>query len=323
MINGLGGIGKTRLAIEYAWAHAGDYSALLFVRADGEAALNAGLAALAAAEILDLPEKEAREDAAKTEAVLRWLGAHPTWLLILDNVDDEQAVAAVGKLMPRLNGGHVIVTARASNFPAALPTLELDALDEKSATQFLIERTRGKRVEAADDARARTRHRARSSAASRSGLEQAGAYIAKLCIPFARYLKLWTENREKALGWSDADPDRLGKDARHDLGHLGRAAFARKPPAPRPARHAGARPDPRALFDVPVPGEAPGYDAYEARAGLADYSLIAQAKGDDGAAKGFVRPSPRPGFRPPRDERGAPRSGASGGARLAQRGVRR
>ena len=45
--NGLGGIGKTRLAIEYAWAHAGDYSALLFVRADGEAALNAGLAALA------------------------------------------------------------------------------------------------------------------------------------------------------------------------------------------------------------------------------------------------------------------------------------
>ena len=74
-LHGLGGIGKTRLAIEYAWAYAGDYSALLFMRADGEAALNAGLAALAAAEILDLP-KEAREDAAKSEAVLRWLSAH-------------------------------------------------------------------------------------------------------------------------------------------------------------------------------------------------------------------------------------------------------
>jgi hypothetical protein len=61
----LGGIGKTRLAIEYAWAHEADYSALLFVRADGAATLSAGLAALAGASVLDLPEKEAREDEAK------------------------------------------------------------------------------------------------------------------------------------------------------------------------------------------------------------------------------------------------------------------
>ena len=173
-LHGLGGIGKTRLAIEYAWAHADDHSALLFVRADGEAALNAGLAALAAAEILDLPEKEAREDAVKIEAVLRWLEAHPTWLLILDNVDDEQAVAAVDKLMPRLTGGHVIVTARASNFPASLPTLELDALDDQSATQFLLERTRGRRVEAPDD-QTQARALAMELGGLALGLEQAGA----------------------------------------------------------------------------------------------------------------------------------------------------
>ncbi len=244
VINGLGGIGKTRLAIEYAWAHAGDYSALLFVRADGEAALNAGLAALAAAEILDLPEQEAREDAAKTEAVLRWLGAHPTWLLILDNVDDEQAVAAVGKLMPRLTGGHVIVTARASNFPAALPTLELDALDEMSATQFLIERTRGKRVEAADDETARL-----SAIAARARRPRArprtGRRLYRQALHSLRTLSetLDREPREGAR-MVRRHADRLGKDARHDLGHVGRAAFARKARAPRPARHARVRPDP-------------------------------------------------------------------------------
>ena len=32
-IHGLGGVGKTRLAIEYAWRHASDYTALLFVSA--------------------------------------------------------------------------------------------------------------------------------------------------------------------------------------------------------------------------------------------------------------------------------------------------
>ena len=287
VINGLGGIGKTRLAIEYAWAHAGDYSALLFVSADGEAALNAGLAALAGAESLDLPEKEAREDAAKTEAVLRWLGAHPTWLLILDNVDDEQAVAAVGKLMARLNGGHVIVTARASNFPAALPTLELDALGEESATQFLLERTRGKRVEAADD-ETRASEIARELGGLALGLEQAGAYIAKLCIPFARYLKLWSENREKALAWSDATL--TGSEEALAMAWV--TSVDRLLPASRRLldRLAILAPDPipNSLFDVPVPGEAADYDAYEARAGLADFSLIAQAKGDDGAARGFV-----------------------------------
>ena len=79
-LHGLGGIGKTRLAIEYAWEHASEYSALLFVRADSAAALDAGLAALASAEALELPEKEAQRDADKIEAALRWLEAHPIWL---------------------------------------------------------------------------------------------------------------------------------------------------------------------------------------------------------------------------------------------------
>ena len=111
-LHGLGGIGKTRLAIEYALRHEADYSALLFVRAADPATLNASLAALAGAEVLDLKEQEAREDAVKIGAVLRWLDAHPTWLMILDNVDDDQAVAAAGGLMARLKGGRVIVTAR-------------------------------------------------------------------------------------------------------------------------------------------------------------------------------------------------------------------
>jgi hypothetical protein len=56
-LHGLGGVGKTRLAIEYAWAREADYSALLFVRAENPAALNANLAALADVSVLDLPER--------------------------------------------------------------------------------------------------------------------------------------------------------------------------------------------------------------------------------------------------------------------------
>ncbi len=94
-LHGLGGIGKTRLAIEYAWAHAGEYSALLFVRADERGGARCGSRRARQRRGARPAREGGAQDAAKIEAVLRWLEAHPTWLLILDNVDDEQAVAAV------------------------------------------------------------------------------------------------------------------------------------------------------------------------------------------------------------------------------------
>jgi len=160
------------------------------VRADDPATLDANLAALVGVSVLDLEEKEAPQDAVKIEAALRWLDAHPTWLMILDNVDDGEAVKAVTKLMARLKGGHVIVTARAATFPAALRKLELDVLDEDAAAEFLLERTRDDRARADDDA-----DKARAIACELDGLalglEHAGAYIATLRIGFAGYLKRW------------------------------------------------------------------------------------------------------------------------------------
>src|SRR5262249_13010426 len=105
-LHGLGGIGKTRLAIEYAWKYAEEYSALLFVQAETPERLETGLAALAF--VLDLPEKDAREDAEKIKAVHDWLNAHAGWLTILDNVDNEKAAASAEELVAGLNGGHVL-----------------------------------------------------------------------------------------------------------------------------------------------------------------------------------------------------------------------
>jgi hypothetical protein len=203
-LHGLGGIGKTRLAIEYAWNHASEYSALLFVPADAPEKLNAGLAALAAPEIIDLPEKKARDDNVKILAALGWLERHPGWLMILDNVDDRKAMTAVVDLLLRLRGGHVLITGRFSAFPASIRRLELHELHIDDATSFLLERT-GAGRRCADDDEIKARELAMEVGCLALGLEQAGAYIDVQRTGLVSYLKLWRDNRAKVADWFDKD----------------------------------------------------------------------------------------------------------------------
>jgi tetratricopeptide (TPR) repeat protein len=122
------------------------------------------------------------------------------------------------------------------------------------------------------------------------GLEQAGAYIARQRIGFPRYLMLWREKRESVLNWFD----RTTMSYDHDVGLAATWAASVEKLTPESRRlldrlaFLAPDPIPDSLLDVPVPGEAAEYDAYEARAGLYAYSLAAQAKGEDGAAKGFA-----------------------------------
>ena len=254
-LHGLGGVGKTRLAIEYGWAREADYAALLFVGASDAASLNAGLAALAGPEMLDLPEKEARDDATKIAAAFRWLEANPTWLMIFDNVDDGAAVAAVSQFLPRLKGGHVIVTARAANFPRAIRKLQLQPLGEDAATQFLLDSTANDRSQAPEDATL-ARTIAGELGGLSLGLEQASAHIAAERIGFARYLALWNASRDAALAWSD--PVVTGSEK--TLATVWTASVARLSPESRRLldRLAFLAPDPipDSLLAVAVPGEA-------------------------------------------------------------------
>jgi hypothetical protein len=59
VISGLGGIGKTQVALEYAYRYRQDYQAVLWAQADTHDALTSSY--LAMATVLDLPEKEASE----------------------------------------------------------------------------------------------------------------------------------------------------------------------------------------------------------------------------------------------------------------------
>jgi tetratricopeptide (TPR) repeat protein len=197
---GMGGVGKTRLAIEHAWRNAARRSAVLFAPASTPEALNRTLAGLAA--VLDLPEKDATEEAVQRQAVIGWLGFHPGWLLILDGIDGKAAAQAVEALLPQISGGQVLFTTQLSKWSAAVQRLPLEVLSTEAAAAFLLERTAsGRREEPADPANAR--ELAQDLDGLALALEQAGAYIDERGISFSRYRKDWQEGRERVLSWFD------------------------------------------------------------------------------------------------------------------------
>jgi Domain of unknown function (DUF4062) len=130
-VHGLGGVGKTRATLEYAWRRAEDYTALLFVSAPSVVELRANLANLVG--VLGTTARETSVDEQLAE-VLRWLEVHPGWLLIVDNVDTEEAAGEVQRLLARLRAGHVLITSRIGNWSAGVEPLELDVLAPADAT---------------------------------------------------------------------------------------------------------------------------------------------------------------------------------------------
>jgi tetratricopeptide (TPR) repeat protein len=106
-VTGLGGMGKTQTAAQYAHQHRKDYPWVLWVRAESKETLFADLAQLAGR--LELPEREAREQSVIVDAMQRWLDEQPRWLLVLDNVEDYGAVRELARKASG-NGHHVIIT---------------------------------------------------------------------------------------------------------------------------------------------------------------------------------------------------------------------
>jgi tetratricopeptide (TPR) repeat protein len=202
VIHGQGGVGKTRLAIEYALHYAKEYAALLFLMAEKPESLRQNLAALCGPLALNLPEQDAKEEETRINATLRWLQAHEGWLLIIDNVDTTEAAAQVEELVGALRGGTILITSRLTDWSAGITSRDLDVLPLEAAAEFLLERTKDRRRSLPED---------ESDARALAGeletlallLEQAGAFIFTKRTSLHDYLRRWRERDQTVREWFD------------------------------------------------------------------------------------------------------------------------
>lgn len=209
---GLGGVGKTRLAIEYAWHFVSHYDALFFVQADSPENVSTNLARLVDLLPPGLITAEAPTDDARLRVVLDWLANNPRWLLILDNVDTSDAAAAVRAHLRTISSasGHVLITSRLTTWPAGFTRVPLDVLSPAESVSLLLTRTDGRSKGVTDDADAADI--ARDLGGLALALELAGAYINAAGCSLSEYRDRWRAEDRAVRDWYDPDATDYPRD---------------------------------------------------------------------------------------------------------------
>ncbi|HEU5378351.1 MAG TPA: TIR domain-containing protein, partial [Ktedonobacteraceae bacterium] len=198
-ISGLGGIGKTQLALEYAYRHYQDYTAVLWARAESTDTLITSYVAISS--LLQLPEREAKEQEVSVQAVKRWLQTHRAWLLILDNADD---LALLPDFLPPTLAGHLLLTTRAQAVGRLAHWLEIETLSKDLGALFLLRRAA---LLAPNEDLLYTSRQDQDLAMQISqelgglplALDQAGAYLEETGCSLVDYQQLYQQHRGELL----------------------------------------------------------------------------------------------------------------------------
>lgn len=194
-LQGLGGVGKTAVATEYAWKYGPEYDLVCWIRADQTPLIRAALAGLASYLGLAAPSTSGID--ATTQNVLDALRRgepYNRWLLIFDNADQPE------EILPFIPGGpgDVLITSRNHRWGPVVETIALDVFERAESIQFL--RKRGPKSLTDEDAG----RLAESLGDLPLALEQAGAMLYESLMDVDQYLRLLDERVADILGQGSA-----------------------------------------------------------------------------------------------------------------------
>src|SRR5580700_11007666 len=132
-LHGMGGVGKTQLAIEYVHRFAAEYDVVWWIAAERSELIAEQFGLLAAELGCTLPGADL--DAVR-RAVLAELHGRDRWLLVFDNAEDPEDLA------PWLPGGtgHVLITSRAHRWEEIAVSIQVDVLDRSESIAILRRR---------------------------------------------------------------------------------------------------------------------------------------------------------------------------------------
>ncbi|KAI1126623.1 hypothetical protein F5Y10DRAFT_209678 [Nemania abortiva] len=171
ILQGIGGIGKTEVAVEYAHLYQYSYSSVFWFDCSTENSLHRSFLRAATRVLHSYIEKTGRlatleEIAARlgleklidenglesiqegrisevVEAMKNWFSEGPNtrWLLIFDNLDDLDALDIMNYI-PRTGWGSILITSRRRGFISYGTTIEISEMRPEEALPFLVKTSR-------------------------------------------------------------------------------------------------------------------------------------------------------------------------------------
>ncbi|QBD82882.1 tetratricopeptide repeat protein [Ktedonosporobacter rubrisoli] len=204
-IHGLGGIGKTQTALEYAYRYAFSYSALLWIAAETNESIIASL--LYIADLLQLPGRGEADQHRIVTAVHRWLSSHKEWLLICDNVEDFELLF---RFLPPTYQGAILLTTRNPVLGTLARKIELMSMSQEEGMLFLLRRSGVLPTEATNsqmhnlaeyctNVYTTTCELVRMMEGLPLALDQAGAYIDETGCSLMDYQQCYEKRRKQLL----------------------------------------------------------------------------------------------------------------------------
>jgi len=204
-LHGLGGVGKTQIALEYAYRHALEYSAIFWIGAETDEQVVASLLRIAGS--LKVAQWEEMKQQDVVEAVQRWLATHAQWLLIWDNIEN---LDLFHRFLPASRRGANLLTTRRQALGTLARGLDLSPMEQEEALLFLVRRAKVVEPEAT---REDLQHLARRLPAQFTAaehlvkalgglplaLDQAGAYMEETRCGLPAYLDLFHVRRVTLL----------------------------------------------------------------------------------------------------------------------------
>ncbi len=183
-LHGEGGVGKSQIAIEYAYLHRDEYDLIWWVPSEQPAQILASLIELGNELGLDIGN-EVSTAVPRVRAALRAGTPYSNWLLVFDNAETPETVR---DYFPELGTGKVLITSRNQEWNQLAESLEVDVFTRQESIRLLKRRNPDLEEPAAD-------RLAQALGDLPLAIEHASAWLFATGMSVEEYLRLLNEKR--------------------------------------------------------------------------------------------------------------------------------